>query len=44
MALAAGDHQVDNRALVEALMVARGRTGVRMLTGRVAALATEGDR
>jgi glycine oxidase len=42
--LAAGDHQVDNRALVEALMVACSRAGVRMVTGRVAELASDGDR
>jgi glycine oxidase len=42
--LAAGDHQVDNRALVEALLVACSRAGVRMVTGRVAELAVEGDR
>jgi glycine oxidase len=42
--LAAGDHQVDNRALVEALLVACERAGVRMVTGRVAELATDADR
>jgi glycine oxidase len=42
--LAAGDHQVDNRALVEALLVACERAGVRMVQGRVAELATDGDR
>jgi glycine oxidase len=42
--LAAGDHQVDNRALVEALLVACERAGVRMVSGRVAELAAEGDR
>jgi glycine oxidase len=42
--LAAGDHQVDNRALVRALLVACERAGVRMVTGRVAELATQGDR
>jgi glycine oxidase len=42
--LAAGDHQVDNRALVEALLVACERAGVRMVAGRVAELAVEGDR
>jgi glycine oxidase len=42
--LAAGDHQVDNRALVEALLAACQRAGVRMVTGRVAELAVEGDR
>jgi glycine oxidase len=42
--LAAGDHQVDNRALVEALLVACQRAGVRMVSGRVAELAFEADR
>jgi glycine oxidase len=42
--LAAGDHQVDNRALVEALLIACRRSGVRLLEGRVAELAVEGDR
>jgi glycine oxidase len=42
--LAAGDHQVDNRALVEALLTACRRAGVRMVAGRVAELAVEGDR
>jgi glycine oxidase len=42
--LAAGDHQVDNRALVEALLVACQRVGVRMVAGRVTELAVEGDR
>jgi glycine oxidase len=42
--LAAGDHQVDNRALVQALLAACQRAGVRMVTGRVAELATSGDR
>ena len=42
--LASGDHQVDNRALVEALLVACQRAGVRLLEGRVAELAVEGDR
>jgi glycine oxidase len=42
--LAAGDHQVDNRALVEALLVACRRAGVRMVTGRVAELAVQADR
>jgi glycine oxidase len=42
--LAAGDHQVDNRALVLALLGACERAGVRMLAGRVAELATQGDR
>ena len=42
--LAAGDHQVDNRALVEALLVACQRAGVRMVRGRVAELTVEADR
>ena len=42
--LAAGDHQVDNRALVEALLAACQHAGVRMVTGRVAELAVEADR
>jgi glycine oxidase len=42
--LAAGDHQVDNRALVQALLVACERAGVRLLAGRVAELAVDGDR
>ena len=42
--LAAGDHQVDNRALVEALLVACRRAGVRLLQGRVAELTVAGDR
>jgi glycine oxidase len=42
--LAAGDHQVDNRALVEALLAACRRTGVRMVEDRVAELAVDGDR
>jgi len=42
--LAAGDHQVDNRALVEALLVACQRAGVRLVEGRVAELAVDGDR
>ena len=42
--LAAGDHQVDNRALVEALLAACRRAGVRLVAGRVAELASEGDR
>lgn len=41
--LAAGDHQVDNRALVEALLAACQHAGVWMVTGRVAELAVEGD-
>jgi glycine oxidase len=42
--LAPGDHQVDNRALVQALLVACDRAGVRVVEGRVAELAGEGDR
>jgi glycine oxidase len=42
--LAPGDHQVDNRALVEALLVACQRSGVRVVEGRVAEVAVEGDR
>jgi glycine oxidase len=42
--LAAGDHQVDNRALVEALVIACRRAGVRLVEGRVADLAVDGDR
>jgi glycine oxidase len=42
--LAAGDHQVDNRALVEALLAACERAGARMVAGRVTELAAEGDR
>jgi glycine oxidase len=38
------DHQVDNRALVEALQVACQRAGVRMVAGRVAELDSDGDR
>jgi glycine oxidase len=42
--LAPGDHQVDNRALVEALLVACQRAEVRWVEGRAAELAVEGDR
>jgi glycine oxidase len=42
--LAAGDHQVDNRALVAALLTACQRSGVRLVAARVAELAVEGDR
>jgi glycine oxidase len=42
--LAAGDHQVDNRALVEALLVACRRAGVRLVADRVAQLAVDEDR
>ncbi|HEV2873269.1 MAG TPA: FAD-dependent oxidoreductase, partial [Actinomycetota bacterium] len=41
---ASGDHQVDNRALVEALLVACSRAGVRMVPDRVAELTVTGDR
>ncbi|HEX2157841.1 MAG TPA: FAD-dependent oxidoreductase, partial [Actinomycetes bacterium] len=39
--LAAGDHQVDNRALVEALLVAGQTAGVGLVAGRAAELATD---
>jgi glycine oxidase len=42
--LAAGDHQVDNRALVEGLLAAGQRAGVRLVEGRAVELATDGDR
>jgi glycine oxidase len=42
--LASGDHQVDNRALVAALLVACDRAGVRHVPRRVAALRVEGER
>jgi glycine oxidase len=42
--LAAGDHQVDNRALVVALLVACERAGVRQVGRRVAAVRVERDR
>jgi glycine oxidase len=42
--LAAGDHQVDNRALVQALLAACQRSGVRLVAGRAAELAVEGER
>ena len=42
--LATGDHQVDNRALVAALLVACERAGVRHLVRRVAAVRVEGER
>ena len=42
--LAPGDHRVDNRALVEALLVACQRADVRLVEGRVAELAVERDR
>ena len=42
--LAPGDHQVDNRALTQALLAACRRAGVRLVEGRVAELALEGER
>jgi glycine oxidase len=42
--LAPGDHQVDNRALVEGLLAAGRRAGVRLVEGRAVELATDGDR
>jgi glycine oxidase len=42
--LAPGDHQVDNRALVEALLHACERAGVRLVPARVAELMFEGER
>jgi glycine oxidase len=42
--LAPGDHQVDNRAMAAALATACERAGVRLVAGRVAELAVEGDR
>jgi glycine oxidase len=42
--LAAGDHQVDNRALVQALLIACRRAGVRLVEGRVGEVTVEGDR
>jgi glycine oxidase len=42
--LAAGDHQVDNRALVQSLLIACRRAGVRLIEGRVAELTVAGDR
>ncbi|HYT27173.1 MAG TPA: glycine oxidase ThiO [Actinomycetota bacterium] len=42
--LAAGDHQVDNRALVGALLAAAGRAGVELRRARVEELRTGGDR
>src|SRR5918999_935632 len=41
---AAGDHQVDNRALVEALLAAGQQAGVGLVEDRAAELATDGDR
>jgi glycine oxidase len=42
--MAPGDHQVDNRALVAALLVACDRAGVRQRPGRVVAIEVERDR
>ncbi len=42
--MAPSDHQVDNRALVAALLVACDRAGVRRHPGRVAAIRVERDR
>ncbi|MGH9129674.1 MAG: glycine oxidase ThiO [Acidimicrobiales bacterium] len=42
--LAAGDHQVHTRALVQALLVATRRSGVDLLAGPVAAVTTSHDR
>ncbi|HYY82242.1 MAG TPA: glycine oxidase ThiO [Actinomycetes bacterium] len=42
--LAAGDHQVDNRALVVALLAACDRAGVTTRPGRVAEVRTAGGR
>jgi glycine oxidase len=42
--LAAGDHQVDNRALVAALRAACEKAGVRCVERRVAAVRVEGER
>jgi glycine oxidase len=42
--LAPGDHRVDNRALVEALLVACQRVGVVLRPGWVAELAVEAER
>src|SRR4029453_911372 len=42
--LVPGDHQVDNRALVRALLRACERTGVGVLPGRVARVLVEGER
>jgi glycine oxidase len=42
--LAAGDHQVDNRALVQALLSACRRAGVALLAGRAAELLVDGER
>lgn len=42
--LVPGDHQVDNRALVDALRVAIDRTGVRIHRAAVGQVCTAGDR
>jgi glycine oxidase len=42
--MAAGDHQVDNRALLAALVTACDRAGVRRRSARVAAVRVERDR
>jgi len=42
--MAPGDHQVDNRALVAALLIACDRAGVRQCLGRVVAVGVEHDR
>jgi glycine oxidase len=42
--LAPGDHQVDNRAMADALQAAGERAGVRLLLGRVAELLVDGER
>jgi glycine oxidase len=43
-ALVEGDHHVDNRALVDALLDACRLTGVELHAGRVASITTRGDR
>jgi glycine oxidase len=42
--LVEGDHQVDNRALVEALLVACQNVGVTLVADRVVRVIVEGDR
>jgi glycine oxidase len=42
--LAPGDHQVDNRAMADALVAAGERAGVRLLLGRAAELVVDGER
>jgi glycine oxidase len=42
--LAPGDHQVDNRAMADALVAAGERAGVRLLLGRAAELLVDGER